>query len=178
MNDTIRFEVRTRYDEAAYRALVCLMIGRLRRWPRRVVLLTGFTAVIVSAWIMIASGDASILAFAVLLTGNLTCMFGLFAPRIALRMMMASNRKGDTPLFEYRFSDGEMRVRAQDREHSYTYAFIRKVLEMSGYLFFFTGDRQVYLLNIRDISGNYRTFRSFLDERLQASRAVRPEAAA
>ena len=74
-----RYEIKTRYDEAAYTALVHLMMKKLRRWPRLILLATGFISVAGSAAVMFTQG-VSLTGAAFLIAGNLMCMFGLFAP--------------------------------------------------------------------------------------------------
>ena len=147
-----RYEIKTRYDEAAYAALVHLMMKKLRRWPRLVILATGFVSVAGSAAVMFTQG-VSLTGAIFLIAGNLMCMFGLFAPRIAVRMMIASNKKGEAPVNVYVFSDEGMRVRSSETEKEYSYGFIRRILEMSGYLFFF--------MRITPRSGNISTSASW-----------------
>ena len=98
MNGEILHEAKTVYDQEAYSALASLMICKLRKWPRLVLIFTGFVSVAGAAAIMIAQGRVSAVGVIVLLTGNLLCMFGLYARRFAVRMMMASSGKGDPPV--------------------------------------------------------------------------------
>lgn len=165
-----RYEIKTRYDEAAYAALVHLMMKKLRRWPRLVILASGFVSVAGSAAVMFTQG-VSLTGAIFLIAGNLMCMFGLFAPRIAVRMMIASNKKGEAPVNVYVFSDEGMCVRSSETEKEYSYGFIRRILEMSGYLFFFMQDGQTYLLRAAD-AANYAAFREYLNERVLAARAA------
>lgn len=166
-----RYEIKTRYDEAAYTALVHLMMKKLRRWPRLILLATGFISVAGSAAVMFTQG-VSLTGAVFLIAGNLMCMFGLFAPRIAVRMMVASNKKGEAPVNAYAFSDEGMRVRSGETEKEYSYGFIRRILEMSGYLFFFMRDGQTYLLRAAD-AANYPAFREYLNERVLTARGAR-----
>ena len=147
------------------------MMKKLRRWPRLILLATGFISVAGSAAVMFTQG-VSLTGAAFLIAGNLMCMFGLFAPRIAVRMMVASNKKGEAPVNAYAFSDEGMRVRSGETEKEYSYGFIRRILEMSGYLFFFMRDGQTYLLRAAD-AANYPAFREYLNERVLTARGAR-----
>ena len=146
------------------------MMKKLRRWPRLVILATGSVSVAGSAAVMFTQG-VSLTGAIFLIAGNLMCMFGLFAPRIAVRMMIASNKKGEAPVNVYVFSDEGMCVRSGETEKEYSYGFIRRILEMSGYLFFFMQDGQTYLLRAAD-AANYAAFREYLNERVLAARAA------
>ena len=54
MNGEILHEAKTVYDQEAYSALAGLMICKLRKWPRLVLIFTGFVSVAGAAAIMIA----------------------------------------------------------------------------------------------------------------------------
>ena len=45
MNGEILHEAKTVYDQEAYSALASLMICKLRKWPRLVLIFTGFVSV-------------------------------------------------------------------------------------------------------------------------------------
>ena len=156
-----RYEIKTRYDEAAYTALVHLMMKKLRRWPRLILLATGFISVAGAAAVMFTQ-CVSLTGAVFLIAGNLMCMFGLFAPRIAVRMMVASNKKGEAPVNAYAFSDEGMRVRSGETEKEYSY----------GFIFFFMRDGQTYLLRAAD-AANYPAFREYLNERVLTARGAR-----
>ena len=87
-------------------------------------------------------------------------------------MMVASNKKGEAPVNAYAFSDEGLRVRSGETEKEYSYGFIRRILEMSGYLFFFMRDGQTYLLRAAD-AANYPAFREYLNERVLTARGAR-----
>lgn len=171
--EIIRFSGTTKYTEEAYNVLAYLMICKLRKWPRMLVILTGCVSVIGSAAMMILQGQASAMGLIVLLIGNILCMFGFFAQRFCVKMMMAGNKKGHVPQNEYLFMDDVMRVRSGEAQKDYSYGYIRRVLEMSGYLFLFTGDGQLYLLSMAGMKGNLKAFRAFLEERITQSRAAK-----
>ena len=162
------YTCKTVYDEAAYTALVHLMMKKLRRWPRRIILLTGFVSMMGAAAMMFMQG-VSLIGAVFLIAGNLMCMFGLFAPRIAVRMMMASNKKGEMPVNEYTFDEDEVQISTAQTQKTYSYGFFHRILEMSGYLFFFMQDEQIYLLKTSDMP-DYNTFRAFLNEHVLAAR--------
>lgn len=50
------YQVETVYDEEAYSALAYLMIRKLRRWPRILLLITGFFSIVGAALLMIYEG--------------------------------------------------------------------------------------------------------------------------
>lgn len=174
MNHTgSRYEATTVYDEEAYNALAYLMIHRLRKWPRFLLLVTGFVSVIGSAAMMIAQGRVTAIGAIVLLVGNLMCMFGFLAQRFAVRLMMASSKKGTMPRNDYSFTDESLWIRSGEQEREYSYAYIQRVMEMSGYLFLFLKDGQVYLLRKKGVKGDQKAFMRFLEEKLQESRSTK-----
>ena len=162
--------VTTLYDEAAYTALVNLMMNKLRRWPRIVLLATGLVSAVGSGMMMLAYGQASPALFGVMMLGSMMCMLGFLAPRFAVRMMMAGNRKGETPQNTYLFSDAGITVRTKDNQREYTYDYVSRMLEMSGYLFMFMKDGQVFLLKQTDVKSGYRRLHDDLERRLTAAR--------
>ena len=169
-NELVRFRGTTRYTEEAYNALAYLMIRKLRKWPRLLVILTGFVSVAGAAAMMILQKQISVVGIIVLLVGNILCMFGFFAQRFCVKMMMAGNKKGVVPQNDYLFMDDCMRVMSGENHKDYSYGYIRRVLEMSGYLFMFTSDGQLYLLSLKGMKGSLKDFRAFLEERISQSR--------
>lgn len=164
------FTVTTVYDQAAYIALVNLMMNKLRRWPRMIILATGFVSVVGSGMLMLTQGSVSAGPFLVMMLGSMMCMLGFFAPRFAVRMMMASNKKGPAPENTYLFSRDGMRIQNGATQKDYTYAFMNRLLEMSGYLFLFMKDGQVYMLRQTDVKGGYSRLHQYLEECLTAER--------
>ncbi|MEG0740773.1 MAG: YcxB family protein [Clostridia bacterium] len=164
-------EAVTVYDQAAYQALVHLMMTKLRRWPRYFLMLTGALTIVGSGYTMIVQGLISPWMLLLLLLGNLLFVVALFADRFALRLMMASNRKGTTVTNHYRFHENDWGIQNSAVQQQYTYAFINRVLETENYLFFFMRDGQVYLLRRTDMTlGTYPQLRALLDEKLASAK--------
>lgn len=174
MNQTCNervLEAVTVYDQVAYQALVHLMMTKLRRWPRYFLMLTGALTIIGSGYTMIMQGFISPWMLLLLLLGNLLFLVALFAERFALRLMIASNRKGATVTNHYCFYENEWSVQNSAVNQQYTYAFINRVLETENYLFFFMRDGQVYLLRRTDMTiGTYPQLRALLDKKLTSAK--------
>ncbi len=66
--------------------------------------------------------------------------------------------------FQYTFAEDEIVVSVGDREHKYSYAYILRLLEMSGLLFIFMKDGQVYILRQKDVKGGYGKLKAMLEE--------------
>lgn len=169
----IRFSGVTYYTDEAYNALAYLMIRKLRRWPRLLVILTGLASIAGAVAVMIMKNEVSLPGMLVLLAGNTLCMFGLLAQRFCVRMMMAANKKGDVPQMAYRFTDDALMILTGETPRAYAYASVSRVLEMSGYLFFFMDDGQLYLLRLSDIQGGEKAFRAFLETHIAQARATK-----
>lgn len=167
MNAEPIFTAETRYDEAAYGALVGLMM-RLRRWPRRVVLLTGLLSVALSGYAMLKAGEVSAIALLFLFLGNLFAALGILAPRFVVRLLMAGNPKGEIPRNQYAFHEDCLIAVTRAGTRRYGYGELRRVVERGGYLFFFCGDGQAYLLRREDVRGGYAALRDFINARLGA----------
>ena len=172
-NKQVRFQGTTQYNEEAYRALAYLMIRKLRKWPRLMVIATGLVSIAGATAMMILERQITAIGLIVLLVGNMMCMFGFFAQHFCVKMMMAGNKKGRVPQNEYIFTDEGLRVQSGEAQKDYSYGYIRRVLEMSGYLFLFMGDGQMYLLSLKGMKGSQKAFRSFLEERITQSRAAK-----
>lgn len=164
------YQATTEYGEEACRALAYLMIRRLRKWPRWMLVITGIITVIGSAAIMLLNGQVSAVGLIFLLLGNVMCMFGLLAERFCVRMLMASHRKNGIPQNTYLFFQQKLRIQNEAAHRDYAYGDFSRVLEMSGYLFLFMADGQMYLLKLKDVKGNLKAFRAFLEEKLTQSR--------
>ncbi len=160
-----RYEAATTYDEAAYAALAYLMIRRLRRAPRLILIVLGLATVVGAAVMMLLEGRVSALWLVLLAMGNVVCMVGLLAEKFAVRMMCAANKKG-APEVRYVFREDGMTVATPEETHAYAYGEVVRVLDMSGYLFFFCRDGQVYMLRQAEMKGHLKAFRAFLEEKL------------
>lgn len=165
MDEPVRYQAETRYDKAACDALAYLMMNRLRVWPRRMVLCTGLLSIVGATWYLVWSGQVAVLPMLLLLAGNALSIFGLFARQFCAKMLL--NSMGKDAKNTYFFTDTEMKVRgATGEERAYGYAFIRRVIKMSGYLFFSMKDGQVYLLKEANVPG--KGFQDYLEARMAA----------
>lgn len=161
------FRAITDYDEQAYRALVHITMKHLRRWPRILLMATGTVSVLLPGAYMVSTGQTSFLLVLLVFTGNLAMLAGVFAPRIATRMLVANNIRGEAPVVRFRFHQGAMQVENQEGVREYSYRDVQRVFDALGYLVFFFRDKRVDMLRQEDLEGGSpESFRSFLNTRL------------
>ena len=163
----------TKYDEKAYRALAALMIGRLRKWPRILLIAVGMLTTLGSAVIMLYTGQISLMGLTLLFCGSLMCIFGVFAQFFCVKMLLSSQKKGEPPVNTYLFLEDRLRVENEQTHQDYPYGDISRVLEMAGYLFLFTANGQIYLLGLEDVKGSLKEFREFFERKLTQSRKAK-----
>lgn len=173
MEESIRFRATTRYDEKAYNALAYLMIRKLRKWPRIMLIVIGLVTSFGSAVLMLYQGKITPLGILMMMLGSMMTLFAVLAQHFCVKMMMAANKKGQTPKNTYLFCDEAMSVDNGDEPKRYPYTALRRVLEMSGYLFFFMEDGQVYLLELKSVKGSLKDFRAYLEERITQARSTK-----
>lgn len=173
MEENIRYRAVTRYDEEAYNALAYLMIRKLRRWPRIALIAVGLITALGSALLMLYTGSLSPLGVLLMLLGSAMCFFGVLAQRFVVKMLTAGRKNGEAPQNSYLLMDGCMRVQSGEEQKDYPYASFRRVLEMSGYLFLFADDGQLYLLGLKDVKGSVKDFRAFLEARITEARQAK-----
>ena len=164
MNTTIHAQ--TTYDEQICSSLVYLMLHKLRRWPRYILLARGFATVIISGLIMLTEGAVSALPFLVMIFGSLLCTAAFFLRQLATKLLTASYGK-NYPTISYTFAPEEIHIVNEDRDHDYSYGYILRLLEMSGLLFMFMRDGQVYILRQKDVQGGYDQLKAVLEERIR-----------
>jgi len=155
---------KTTYDEGACRALVHLMLGRLRRWPRFALISLGLVTAAGMGMLMVFRGRVSAPAFLAMILSSMLCTVGFFLEETASRMLMASYGK-TPPEFSYEFGGEEIRIVYADRDVRYSYAYVLRLLEMSGYLFMFMKDGQAYILRHADVQPGYEQLRQLLNEK-------------
>ncbi|HML48704.1 MAG TPA: YcxB family protein, partial [Clostridia bacterium] len=164
MEDRPLYRVETLYDETAYAVLVRLMMKHLRRWPRRVILATGLASVFYSGYVLLTAKTLSPVALLFLFLGNATVVFGLLAPRFAVRLMTAGHKKGETPKNAYAFYPDELRIETASGERTYSYPFLRRALDTQGFLVLFFRDGQVFLVRHADMPAKaWQGLREFIN---------------
>lgn len=154
----------TAYNEDACRALVHLMLGKLRRWPRYALILTGIVTSVAAGMLMVMQGSVSALPFLCMIVGSMLCTVGFYLETVACRMLVAVYHKG-YPSFEFSFSEEEIRIIYADHEIYYSYAYVYRLIEMSGYLFMFMHDGQMYMIRQSDVPGNYLRLKELLNQK-------------
>lgn len=154
----------TTYDEQICSSLVYLMLCRLRRWPRYMLLALGLFTAVIAGMIMLTEGRVSALPFLVMILGSMLCTAAIFLRPLATKLLTASYG-GSFPTFAYAFAPDEIRITSQDRERAYSYAYILRLLEMSGLLFMFMRDGQMYILRQSDVKAGYARLKALLEER-------------
>lgn len=173
MNENIRFKATTCYDEEAYNVLTYLMIHKLRKWPRIMLIIVGLLTALGSGVLMLYTGTLSAFGMLLMMLGSAMCFFGVLAQRFAVKIMMAGSKKGETPQNTYLLMENCLRVQSGEIQKDYAYSSLRRVLEMSGYLFLFTDDGQLYLLALKDVKDSVKEFRAFLEERITQARQAK-----
>ena len=164
MNAEIR--VTTTYDEKICDSLVYLMLYRLRRWPRFLLMGVGLITAVLAGMIMVTEGRVSALPFLMMLLGSLLCTAGIFLRPLATKLLTASY--GDRyPTFSYTFAAEEITIATGDREQKYSYGYVLRLLEMSGLLFMFMRDGQMYILRQSDVKGGYARLKAALEQRVK-----------
>lgn len=164
MNQAIH--VSTTYDEQICSSLVYLMLYKLRKWPRYMLMALGLATAVIAGMIMLAEGRVSALPFLVMILGSMLCTAAIFLRQLATRMLVASYGK-QYPTFCYTFGADEISVAVNDREPQYSYAYVLRLLEMSGLLFMFMKDGQVYILRQRDVTVGYDRLKALLEEKVK-----------
>ena len=173
MDETIRFKAATRYDEEAYNALAYLMIHKLRKWPRIMLIVVGMLTALGSGVLMLYTGNLSALGILMMVLGSAMCFFGVLAQRFVVKIMMAGSKKDEAPRNTYLLMDSCLRIQSGDAQKDYPYGSLRRVLEMSGYLFLFMDDGQLYLLGLKDVKGSRKDFRAFLEGHITEARQAK-----
>ncbi len=161
--------VSTTYDEQICASLVYLMLYKLRRWPRYMLMALGLATAVLAGMIMLSDGQISALPFLVMILGSMLCTAAIFLKQLATKMLVASYGK-HFPTVEYTFSSEEIAITMGERVQKYSYAYVLRLLEMSGLLFMFTRDGQVYILRQKDVAGGYPRLKAFLDENMPKQR--------
>lgn len=164
MNQAIH--VSTTYDEQICSSLVYLMLYKLRKWPRYMLMALGVATAVIAGMIMLAEGRVSALPFLVMILGSMLCTAAIFLRQLATRMLVASYGKR-YPTFCYTFGADEIGVAVNDREQQYSYAYVLRLLEMSGLLFMFMKDGQVYILRQKDVTVGYDRLKALLEENVK-----------
>ncbi len=164
MNQAIH--VSTTYDEQICSSLVYLMLYKLRKWPRYMLMALGVATAVIAGMIMLAEGRVSALPFLVMILGSMLCTAAIFLRQLATRMLVASYGK-QYPTFCYTFDADEIGVAVNDREQQYSYAYVLRLLEMSGLLFMFMKDGQVYILRQKDVTVGYDRLKALLEEKVK-----------
>lgn len=159
-------QVSTTYDGQICASLVYLMLCKLRRWPRYMLMGLGLATAVIAGMIMLTEGTVSALPFLVMILGSMLCTAAIFLPQLATKMLTASYGK-HFPTFQYTFSQEEIVIAVDDRVQKYSYAYVLRLLEMSGLLFMFMKDGQVYILRQRDVKAGYAALKALLEEKLQ-----------
>lgn len=158
--------VSTTYDAQSCDSLVYLMLYKLRKWPRYMLMCLGLATAVIAGMIMLTEGRVSALPFLVMILGSMLCTAALFLRRLATKMLIASYGK-QFPTFCYTFAEDEIIVSVGDREHKYSYAYILRLLEMSGLLFMFMKDGQMYILRKKDVRGGYDSLKKLLEAKME-----------
>lgn len=158
--------VSTTYDGQICSSLVYLMLYKLRKWPRYMLMGLGLATAVIAGMIMLTEGRVSALPFLVMILGSMLCTAAIFLRQLATKMLVASYGK-HFPTFQYMFAEDEIVITVDDRVQKYSYAYVLRLLEMSGLLFLFMKDGQVYILRQADVKAGYARLKALLEEKVQ-----------
>lgn len=158
--------VTTTYDEQICSSLVYLMLYKLRRWPRYMLMGLGLATAVIAGMIMLTEGKVSALPFLVMILGSMLCTAAIFLRQLATKTLTASYGK-HFPTFSYTFAEDEIVITVDDRVQKYSYGYVLRLLEMSGLLFMFMKDGQVYILRQTDVKAGYARLKALLEEKVQ-----------
>ena len=162
------FEARTAYDAGAYRALVQMMLRKLRRWPRLAVMTLGFGTLALAGYRLFSGSSFDLLCILFLLFGNALILFSVFAEYFLVQMLLAETGKSAPLVNCYRFRDDCLEIRSGNAApESIPYSRITRILEYGHYLFLFVDGRTSYILDPRSlVRGSEAALRTFLNEKL------------
>ena len=65
------------------------------------------------------------------------------------------------------FSQDEILVKHGEQKKQYTYGYVMRLLEMSGFLFMFMKDGQVYILRQADVKEGYSQLKELLENKVR-----------
>lgn len=156
----------TTYDEQVCAALAYLMLNKLRRWPRMAILSTGIVTAVAAGMIMLTEGRVSALPFLIMILGSMLCMVG-FNLRLVTTKLLVAQYGSHWPEFHYVFSQDEILVKHGEQKKQYTYGYVMRLLEMSGFLFMFMKDGQVYILRQADVKEGYSQLKELLENKVR-----------
>lgn len=158
--------VKTTYDEQVCASLAYLMLNKLRKWPRYAILSFGMVTTVAAGMIMLTEGRVNALPFLVMIVGSMLCMVGFNLRTIVTKLLLAQYGS-NMPEFRYEFSPDEIRITHGEQEKQYSYDYILRLLEMSGLLFMFMKDGQVYILRQVDVKQGYSQLKQLLEHRVK-----------
>ncbi|HBR02164.1 MAG TPA: hypothetical protein DD738_06110 [Ruminiclostridium sp.] len=163
---TCEFEGNTIYDEAAYGALVHVMVNKVRRTPRILMLSAGIL-MLFSGCVLLFLKKALTLGSGLMLLGGIAVwMVAIFLEPLATKMLMKEQKLNRPEEYRYQFFAQEFTVEAPNGTKTVPYQSIRNILSAKGYLFFFVED-QVYLLQtVGLIRGSGEDLYRFLEPRI------------
>ena len=164
------FEAKTIYDQEAYRALVQLMLRRLRRWPRLAVLSLGFLTLIAAAYRLFTIFSFDVVAVVLLIFGNALIIFSAFAEYFLVQMLSAETGRKNPLVNRYRFFENFLEIApSQGDSRQISYKQISRILDYKGYLFLFIGGQSAYILSPCSLTkGTEEKLRTFLNRKLAA----------
>lgn len=170
MSDTVcLFETKTTYDQAAYRALVRLMMGKMRRWPRMAVLTLGIGTLVLAGYQIFARASFDVVSILFIILGDVLIVFAVFAEYFLVQMLLAQTGKKNPMVNIYRFCQDCLEISSGSPQPvQVAYGQISRILEFGQYYFLFTGERNAYIINPSAMSrGSQQGLRVFLEEKLQ-----------
>lgn len=162
------FETNTIYDQHAYRALVELMLRKLRRWPRTAILTLGFGTLILAGYRIFTITSFDVISVLFLLLGNAIILFAVFAEHFLIQMLCAETGKKKALVNDYRFFQNYLEIISNPgRTDRVSYDRISRILEYKHYFFLFIDGRTAYILDPSALRmGTETNLRRFLDEKL------------
>lgn len=162
------FELKTVYDQETYRALVQLMLRKLRRMPRIAVLTLGFGTLLIAGYQLFTGSDFDLVSILFLLFGNAMIIFSVFAEHFLTLMLCAETGKKNPLVNRYVFYPEEVEVCPNKGESFHIpYSHFGRILEYRQLLFLFVDDKNAFILNPLSMTkGSPQGLKTFLNEKL------------
>lgn len=164
-NDCL-FEIHTVFNRDTYRALVQLMLRKLRRWPRIMLLTLGFGTLFLAGYRILTVDTFDVVSILFLILGNVLILFSVFAEHFLIRMLCAQTGVQTPLLNRYYFFSADWEVRSGNADpERLSYERITRILEYQHYLFLFLDGKNAYILDLGSIKkGTEKGLRAFLEK--------------
>lgn len=160
--------MKTVYNQETYKALVQLMLRKLRRLPRIAVLTLGFGTLFLAGYRLFTGSDFDLISILFLLFGNALIIFAVFAEYFLTLMLCAETGKTHPLVNRYRFYMDEVEISPSNGPaFRIPYHHFGRILEYRHLLFLFVDDKKAFILDPASMTkGTERKLKEFLNQKL------------